>query len=322
MPAEGVPEKPLVVCHVTSVGPPDARRLLFRPSTGARLLPRLLSLNHIEKMGKVRQTGTWRTRAGPQKTERCPPRSPHPPLLSPVGGPGIQYNHRIQMVEMRFSPSNMGYGAGGKPLPTRDAHYLDAAFPLAPSSRDSNRTTFVRRSTASRHQIRRDLDARAGTGGEPCRRGARRFLAPIRAVRRADPRPRPRRRSLAIECRSLPHPSDRACSESPGGPAGDPRPPGSRGQDRRDDSARRPRGAGAPGGVRVTPGSCQDVGGPRARRDGGAQGSRRARMQSGDEMSRDPGRPTQVSRGQQDSRRSDSRRGAASSLRGLLARAA
>jgi len=81
-------------------------------------------------------------------------------------------------------------------------------------------------------------------------------------------------------------------------PAGDPRPPGSRGQDRRDDSARRPRGAGAPGGVRVTPGSCQDVGGPRARRDGGAQGSRRARMQSGDEMSRDPGRPTQVSRGQ------------------------
>ena len=223
MPAEGVPEKPLVT--VTSVGPPDARRLLFRPSTGARLLPRLLSLNHIEKMGKVRHGYLGEPAQDPRRRRgaRPAPRTHHSSRQSvardPVQSPDSDGRNEIFTIQYgiwrrRATPPN----------PRRPAHYLDAAFPLAPSSRDSNGTTRFVRSTASRHLIRRDLDARAGTGGEPCRRpslgpgGSWPPLdliwsdSPIRAVRRADPRPRPRRRSLAIECRSLSHPSDRACS--------------------------------------------------------------------------------------------------------------
>jgi len=155
---------------VTSVGPPDARRLLLRPSTGAR--PRLLFLNHIEKMGKVRQTGTWENPRGTPEDGEVPAPLPAPTTPLASRWPGIQYNHRIHSG--RNEIFTIQYGIWRRratpPNPRRPAHYLDAAFPLAPSSRDSNGTTRFVRSTASRHLIRRDLDAQAGTGGEPCRR--------------------------------------------------------------------------------------------------------------------------------------------------------
>jgi len=132
MPAEGVPEKPLVT--VTSVGPPDARRLLFRPSTGAR--PRLLFLNHIEKMGKVRHGYPGEPAQDPRRRRgaRPAPRTHHSSRQSvardPVESPDSDgrdeiFNIQYGIWRRRETPPKLGGRV------TRDAHYLDAAFPRA-----------------------------------------------------------------------------------------------------------------------------------------------------------------------------------------------